>query len=578
MDTWIKIRNNIYTEKLNEIDNLFNSAESRSDLSSKLKAWAAHQHRAESLGLSLQEYKEVSRNLQNINETFFYEFKDREFVNSIKEEFKKYYSILLEQKEKSLKLEVVAELVEEKKVPLDIFAEWYLENKELPQKQFQEALGEFWGDVWKHAKHGAAAGALGGGVAGALGTGGLGTFAGAGIGGLVGGLGGGAYGAGKHLFGGTDRDDRNYRNDRGSDGGGWGRTGKHLLNKVWDWRKNQTEFEKTKKEASIILQRLKGYSDKFEMDPNFTQLLDTMIHKLGGVKAYKTKTPEQPATQPIQQAQPQAEPQNSGPFQVSAPGGDTQTAANPTNIMHQSNTGTVPSSHVADVGIHSLPGDGSPVKKKRVKKPLETPEEAPVEEKDKPIQSKEDVLHYLHKPGLDDNQTEERLIKLGLALNLIGDPDDFNDVDFDLLRHGLMHDVKNIPEAERVHYKQKALAYQNYLAKKTINTEPENKPIPNQPAPAYSAEDDPAMMKTSKFKEYLKGKGMWQDDMGPTLGKPGSDKRLQFIADNGVTETVEKYKDLLRKDARPVFLEHKIGYLGFEARLALYKEALRRNI
>jgi hypothetical protein len=573
MDIWTKIKQNIYAEKLNEVDNLFDSLKSRSSWSANLQSWAYKQRtdKYESLGLSLSEYNEVKTNFKELNEG--------------REEFKRYYKILLDQKEENLKLEVVAELVEDKKVPLDIFTEWYLENKHLDPQQFQETLGEFWGDVWKGAKRGAAAGALGGAAAGTLG-GAAGTFAGAGIGGLAGGIGGGIYGAGKHIFGSKDNSDGNY------DGGGsWRGAGKHLLNKVWDWRKNHVEFEKTKKEAYEILKKLKLHADKFELDPNFVQLLDTMLQKLGGVKAYKLKQPEQPAQQVQQstQAQPTAqEPQTTGnSFQVSAPTGGTQSVASPpTNIMHQGNTGTIPGSHIADVGtgvgMHDLPGGGKPERKKRNKKPLETePQPTAVDiEEEKPINSKEDVIAYLHKPGLDEKELNNRLVKLGLALNIIGDPDDYKDIDFELLRHGLMHDVSNIPNEEKEHYREKALAYQNYLAKSSaVPAEPENKPIPNQPAKQYVAEEDPASMPKPKFKEYLKSKGMWQDDMLSHIGGSGSDKRLQFIADNGVTESlVNKYKALLKQDARPVFVEHKIGSLTFQDRIHFYKEALRGRL
>lgn len=556
MNTWAKIKSNIYQEKLDKVEDLFSSLKLRSEWTTKLQSWAYSQRvdKYNSLGLSLTEYNEV---IGKIQENVYFNFKDKDLLNSLKEDFKIYYKFLLEQKEEELKLEVVSELIEEKKVPLDIFVEWYLDNKNLPPEQFQEALGEFWGDVWKHAKRGASTGALGGAAAGALGTGGLGTFAGAGLGSLAGGIGGGIYGAGKHL-----------------------------LRKVWDWRRNQTEFEKTKKDAYDILKKLKNDSSQFELHPNFHRLLDAMIQKLGVTKAYQLSTPRPMG--PMLQLQPQTEPQKpvltGNNFQVSGPGGGNPTDVAPPVATHQSDTGAIPGQHVADVGVgmHDLPGSAEPAKKKRNRKTAEIePKPTAVDtEEEKPVGSKEDVLNYLSKPGLDEKELNSRLVKLGLALNMVGDPqdkDEYNSIDFDLLRHGLMHDVSNMPNEEKEHYREKALAYQNFLAKR--EPEQEVKPIPDQPK-QYVPDEDPANMPVERFKEFLKAKGMWQPDMkDKQLGKAGGDRRLQFIADNGVSESIaSKYINLLKKDARPVFVEHKIGSLNFQDRIEFYKAALRGSL
>ena len=238
MNLWTRIKSDIYQEKLIELDSL------------DLNEWMSKHFKQ----LTLQEYY----NLNNLKED--------------KEQFKSLYLDLLQNKEEDLKFEVIVELIEEKCFPIETFSEWYLENQNLPPLQFAEALGEFWGDVWKNAARGGIYGAAGGAAAGGL--------PGAAIGGLAGATAGGLYG-----------------------------TGKGLLRKAWNWGKGQNDdseqqqqqqtvitrmqrrrkkndFESTKAQALELLKHLKEKSKGMNLSNNFHYFLDSLINELGVTKAF----------------------------------------------------------------------------------------------------------------------------------------------------------------------------------------------------------------------------------------------------------------------------------------------------
>lgn len=230
---WAKIKNNIFNEKLLEIDNLLIEASSKTWISNQIK-------NNNSLRLNLEEY----RKLNSISNS---------------KEFRNTYVEILNKKEEDLKLEVVSELITDNQL-LDPLIYWYLDNESLPQEQFNEALGQFWGDLWKGAKVGA-------GMEHPMG----GTFANAGLGHLLGRTAGSVYGGGRNL-----------------------------LKKIWSWRKNQSEFDITKEQALEVLKRLKSQASNFELDANFKHMLDSIIEKLGTAKAFKVAQPKlpEPAAEP----------------------------------------------------------------------------------------------------------------------------------------------------------------------------------------------------------------------------------------------------------------------------------------
>jgi hypothetical protein len=281
MNKWAKIKNKIYQEKIREVEGLFveinNNASNLKTPRSKwllpLNNWTSDQIKNNnSLKLSLQEYAHLKKIAESIK-TNLEVNNGQEFtiINEFQNVFINDYSKILETKTNDLKLEITAELVEEKQFPLELFVVWYEEAHKLPPEQFNEELGDFWGDVWRHAAKGAGYGALGGTAAGGLG----GTFAGAGLGGLAGGLWGGAS---------------------------------NLLKKVWQYRKTQRNFEQTKQKALEALKNLRDLSDNFDIHPNFIKSLDTMIDQLGTTRAYRTAglTPTDHEAVPGKQVNPMA--------------------------------------------------------------------------------------------------------------------------------------------------------------------------------------------------------------------------------------------------------------------------------
>lgn len=267
MNKWLKIKRKIYEEKLSRIEKALNEVEEtvknnskpRDEWASPLDEWASQQIQDKSsLRLSLQEYAYLKELSENLSRSFFTRSKKENIVEEFKNKFKDDYLEILDSKENNLKLEISAELIEESQFPLELFSEWYAQNLHLSPEKFEEAVGNFWGDVWKHAGKGAGLGALGGAAVGGIPTGGLGTFAGAGLGGLTGGLAGGAYGAGKNL-----------------------------LQRVWQYRQTQRNFDQTKQKALESLNKLKDLSRGFDLNPNFLKSLDTLINQLGNIKAYK---------------------------------------------------------------------------------------------------------------------------------------------------------------------------------------------------------------------------------------------------------------------------------------------------
>jgi len=269
MNKWPKIKSSIYQEKLDEVCKVFvdvkdNSASTktpRCEWTVPLKNWTTAQIKTDnSLKLSLQEFAHLSGQVNALKIAMANNHgKENEVIQEYQQAFTNDYLRILESKTNELKLEVTAELVEEKQFPLELFVIWYEEAHKLPPEQFNEELGDFWGDVWKNAGKGAGYGGLIGGAAGGIPTGGMGTFAGAGLGGLAGWAAGGLYGGASHL-----------------------------LKKVWHYRQTQRNFEQTKQKALEALKNLKDLSDNFDMHPNFIKSLDTMIDQLGTARAYRT--------------------------------------------------------------------------------------------------------------------------------------------------------------------------------------------------------------------------------------------------------------------------------------------------
>jgi hypothetical protein len=249
---WSKIKNKVFHEKISELDGLFNEVSenisnikvARSKWTKPIENWTIHQITCNnSFKLNLEEYSCIKNIIEKINEDLIY---SNNTFNDHRNKFRQSYFEMLCKREDNLKLEIASELVEEKKLPLEIFTDWYLLNCNLPPEQFNESLGKFWGNVWDNAKKGAASGGK------------AGSFAGTGLGAGLGGLAGGLYGGGKHL-----------------------------LKKVWDWHKGKSEFERTKEQALDALKKLKNKSSQFALDDNFKAMLDSMIEKLGTTKAHR---------------------------------------------------------------------------------------------------------------------------------------------------------------------------------------------------------------------------------------------------------------------------------------------------
>jgi hypothetical protein len=269
MSKWLKIRDKVYQGKLSEVNWLFEEVKNkvhdtqvpRYDWITPLETWANRQIKSEntSLRLSLQEFTHLKQRIDDLYNDFAQNLGcEDEVLEETQNVFVQDYAKILQSKENDLKLEITAELIEEKQFPLEVFAEWYKAAHTLSPEKFNEELGNFWGDVWKHAAKGAGYGALAGGAAGGIPSGGMGTFAGAGLGGMAGGLAGGLYGGASNL-----------------------------LKRVWQYRQTQRNFEQTKDKAVDALKKLKDLSQHFDMHPNFMSALDSMINQLGSARAYR---------------------------------------------------------------------------------------------------------------------------------------------------------------------------------------------------------------------------------------------------------------------------------------------------
>jgi hypothetical protein len=259
MSKWLKIREKLYQEKIKEVNSLFAEIKHkvhdikapRYEWVAPLENWTRSQIKENtSLKLSLSEYTYLKNIVENLNNNFALNHGgEDQILTKTQDAFINNYTKILASKDNELKLEITAQLIEEKQFPLEIFIEWYKAAHTLPEAQFNEELGNFWGDVWKHAATGAGYGVLAG-LPGGLG----GSFAGAGLGGLAGGL-----------YGGTS----------------------NLLKRVWQYRQTQRNFEQTKQKAVDALKKLKELSQNFEMHPNFINSLDSMIDQLSSARAYR---------------------------------------------------------------------------------------------------------------------------------------------------------------------------------------------------------------------------------------------------------------------------------------------------
>ena len=260
MSKWLKIRDTIHRNKIREVNGLFeevknkvhNTQVPRYDWITPLETWANRQIKSEntSLRLSLQEFTHLKQRIDDLYNDFAQNLGcEDEVLEETQNIFLQDYINILKSKENDLKLEISAELIEEKQFPLEVFVDWYKAAHTLSPEKFNEELGSFWGDVWKNAAGGAGIGGLAG-MPGGLG----GSFAGAGIGGLAGGLYGGAS---------------------------------NLLKRVWQYRQTQRNFEQTKDKAVDALKKLKDLSQHFDMHPNFISSLDSMINQLGSARAYR---------------------------------------------------------------------------------------------------------------------------------------------------------------------------------------------------------------------------------------------------------------------------------------------------
>ena len=271
MSKWSRIKNNIYNERLYKVDTLFTEVSKninnlkvpRVRWTAPLENWTIDQIQEDNVfRLSLQEYAYFKNIVEDLDQNLVWrKGNEKVVIDEFKKLFSQHYIDLLDQRETDIKLEITAELIDEKQFPLHLFYEWYLDNWHLPPEQFNEAIGDFWGNVWKNTMGGAGLGALAGGVAGGVPTGGAGTFAGAGLGALAGGAAGGLYGAGKGL-----------------------------LKKVWNWHNKKHDFEQTKEKALEVLKKLKEISKGFDLNPNFLTALNKIIEELGTTKAYKKTT------------------------------------------------------------------------------------------------------------------------------------------------------------------------------------------------------------------------------------------------------------------------------------------------
>jgi len=626
MNTWLKIKNKIYAEKLSEIDGLFSLTESNSSWGANLQSWASNQkfNKYKSLALSLGEYHEVNKNLTRINEELFHEFRNKEAVSSFKEEFKKYYKILLNQKENGLKLEVAAELIEENELSLEALSAWYLENKNLPEIEFKEAVGEFLGDVWKGTKRGAGYGALGGATVGGLSTGGMGALAGAGLGGAAGALGGAALGGGKHLLNrflnwqktrntpaspasGDEGSSSspNYSTLRSGRGGLRGSSGSDSSSNTEtlpDY-KNQTEFEKVKKEALAILQKLKQYSTNLETDTNFHHLLDTIIEKLGGDKAPTVPVPDKnfqaQVAPPVGGSSFDTGMQNTGSVSSfdtgsihalpGAPPAATVSAATPKPSAAAPKPPAVSASAAAPKPPAVSASAAAP-KPPAVSASAAAPKPPAAKPTDIPpkINDEKDVLDYLSIP--DEAEMNKRLEKVGVWLHMINRHSNHDDVsDFKMLEKLLMSNKLNSEnEADKEENIKYGESYKKHLIQKKLANKSVEEPAKNEPStastePAVTSATTGAMpgappaakkkeshdpndlvnMPMKPFKKLLirlkmtnNGKLAFSDK---EIGKPGSVERKSFIIDNDIEADAKKLPTIE----------------SFSDKLKFYKEALR---
>ncbi len=429
MNKWPRIKSKIHQERLDRVSGIFKKISEnirdkktcRNEWVSPLTEWTSYQiFENNSVRLSLQEYAHFKAKVDSFNDALAFRNNEKpQVIQEFHDAFITDYVQSLESKENELKLEVAALIVEDKQFPLDLFAEWYNKNWNLPPEKFNEELGNFWGDVWKHAAQGAGVGATGGGLGG-MATGGLGgSFIGAGLGGLGGGLAGGLYGAGKHL-----------------------------LQRVWQYRQTQRNFEQTRDKALETLKRLRELSKGFDMHPNFLSSLDAIINQLGTVRAYRlapdgtsrhaTDQEVQPgkAVNPIQQAPQATPPAATVPPATSAPTTTAPAASNPEAMPPEANPAVPPEmmkpKRVASAATLAALAKGRQVAADNRLKAAEAkrqqllaagignkpPEPTSPETQKEGIHSNEDIVSTFDKAVADKD--DKTLIKLGNALYYLG--------------------------------------------------------------------------------------------------------------------------------------------------------------
>ena len=255
---WLILRNDIYTRKLREIDKVFENIESnlKKDIPhfiayAPLTEWLKSQT-SNLIKPSLREYADLTEIVNRLKTDLLVVEDNRLATDNYKENLKINYIRMIHNHVGDLKLEIAAQLIKEENFPIEIYEEYYLYFKNSTPKQFNEVMGEFWGDVGKAALKGAGVGATAGAAAGA--AGGISALPAALTGLATGGLVGGVYGGGKHL-----------------------------LNKVWQWYKDHSNYVKTKDDALSVLKRLQHHSHKAGItDERYHQAINDLVDHLSG--------------------------------------------------------------------------------------------------------------------------------------------------------------------------------------------------------------------------------------------------------------------------------------------------------
>ncbi|NIQ17148.1 MAG: hypothetical protein GTO02_23035, partial [Candidatus Dadabacteria bacterium] len=146
MNKWSRIKDKIYQEKLDEVNVIFDTVSEninnlkipRSAWVTPLAEWATIQiSDKNSPKLSLQEYAHFKKFINDFGDSLAIRNNEKEqVVKEFRSFFLEDYQEALERKENEIKLEVAAEIIEEKQFPLEVFAEWYIEHWSLPQEKF----------------------------------------------------------------------------------------------------------------------------------------------------------------------------------------------------------------------------------------------------------------------------------------------------------------------------------------------------------------------------------------------------------------------------------------------------------